>query len=76
MKLAHYPGWSAPCSRPHKDLPFATALEKGHFSGNLEVVVKVRTSIKPICEHCRVIRRGGVKYVICKRNPKHKQRQG
>jgi len=38
--------------------------------------VKVRTSVKPICEHCKVIKRRGVIRVICKRSPKHKQRQG
>jgi len=38
--------------------------------------LKVRTSVKPICEHCRVIKRRGVIRVICKRSPKHKQRQG
>jgi len=38
--------------------------------------VKVRSSVKPICEHCKVVKRQGVVRVICKRNPKHKQRQG
>jgi large subunit ribosomal protein L36 len=38
--------------------------------------VKVRTSVHPICEHCRVVKRNGVTRIICKRNPKHKQRQG
>ncbi len=38
--------------------------------------LKVRSSVKPICEHCKVIKRRGVTRVICKRNPKHKQRQG
>jgi large subunit ribosomal protein L36 len=38
--------------------------------------LKVRTSVKPICEHCKVIKRRGVIRVICKRSPKHKQRQG
>jgi large subunit ribosomal protein L36 len=38
--------------------------------------VKVRSSVKPICEHCKVIKRNGVMRIICKRNPKHKQRQG
>ena len=42
----------------------------------VEVFVKVRTSVKPICEHCKVVKRNGVTRVICKRNPKHKQRQG
>jgi large subunit ribosomal protein L36 len=40
------------------------------------VFVKVRSSVKPICEHCKVIKRQGVVRIICKRNPKHKQRQG
>jgi len=38
--------------------------------------VKVRSSVKPICEHCKVVKRQGVVRVICKRTPKHKQRQG
>jgi large subunit ribosomal protein L36 len=41
-----------------------------------EVSVKVRSSVKPICEHCKVVKRQGVVRIICKRNPKHKQRQG
>jgi len=39
-------------------------------------LVKVRSSVKPICEHCKVIKRNCVTRIICKRNPKHKQRQG
>ena len=38
--------------------------------------VKVRSSVKPICESCRVVKRRGVTRIICKRTPKHKQRQG
>ncbi|MGD2152136.1 MAG: 50S ribosomal protein L36 [Gemmatimonadales bacterium] len=38
--------------------------------------MKVRSSVRRICEHCQIIRRRGVVRVICKRNPKHKQRQG
>ncbi len=41
-----------------------------------ELFVKVRSSVKPICEHCKVIKRQGVTRIICKRNPKHKQKQG
>ena len=37
--------------------------------------MKVRASVKRICEDCKVIRRQGVDRVICK-NPRHKQRQG
>lgn len=37
--------------------------------------MKVRASVKKICDHCKIIRREGVLRVICK-NPRHKQRQG
>lgn len=37
--------------------------------------MKVRTSVKPICDKCKVIKRHGIVRIICK-NPKHKQRQG
>ncbi|MBO6194952.1 MAG: 50S ribosomal protein L36 [Bacilli bacterium] len=37
--------------------------------------MKVRTSVKKICDKCRIIKRKGVVRVICS-NPKHKQRQG
>lgn len=40
------------------------------------VNVKVRASVKPRCDSCKVIRRHGVVMVICKKEPKHKQRQG
>jgi large subunit ribosomal protein L36 len=38
--------------------------------------MKVQTSVKKRCEHCKIIRRHGIVRVICKKNPKHKQRQG
>lgn len=37
--------------------------------------VKVRSSIKKLCDNCKIVRRKGVVRIICK-NPKHKQRQG
>ena len=37
--------------------------------------MKVRPSVKPMCEKCKVIKRKGKVMVICS-NPKHKQRQG
>jgi large subunit ribosomal protein L36 len=37
--------------------------------------VKVRPSVKKMCDKCRIVRRRGVVRVICT-NPKHKQRQG
>lgn len=60
---------------------------RGGLSGkrqNLEVadgddleagILKVRASVRKMCDKCKVIRREGVVRVICK-NPKHKQRQG
>ncbi|KXX79688.1 hypothetical protein MMYC01_202543 [Madurella mycetomatis] len=44
--------------------------------------MKVRSSIKKRCEHCKVVRRKankrhpGYRYIICPANPRHKQRQG
>jgi large subunit ribosomal protein L36 len=50
--------------------------------------MKVRASVKPICEYCQVIIRRGslrrgrrlvkkpIRRVICARNKRHKQRQG
>nr|YP_010937166.1 ribosomal protein L36 [Whytockia hekouensis]WKW94108.1 ribosomal protein L36 [Whytockia hekouensis] len=37
--------------------------------------MKIRASIRKICEKCRLIRRRGRIIVICA-NPRHKQRQG
>ena len=37
--------------------------------------MKVRPSVKPICDKCKVIKREGKILVICK-DKKHKQRQG
>ena len=44
-----------------------------HYVGN--DIMKVRASVKKICDKCKVIKREGVVRVICS-NPKHKQRQG
>lgn len=38
--------------------------------------MKVRSSVKRMCDGCKVVRRRGKVYVICDRSPKHKQRQG
>ena len=37
--------------------------------------MKTRSSVKPMCDKCKVIKRKGRVAVICE-NPKHKQRQG
>ena len=39
--------------------------------------MKVRPSVKPICEKCKIIKRKGrVKVMVICENPKHKQKQG
>jgi large subunit ribosomal protein L36 len=47
----------------------------GTSYGVLDFVMKVRASVKKMCEKCKIIKRHGVVRVICT-NPKHKQRQG
>jgi large subunit ribosomal protein L36 len=37
--------------------------------------MKVRASVKKICDKCKIVHRKGVVRVICE-NSKHKQRQG
>lgn len=37
--------------------------------------MKVRSSVKKICDKCKIIRRKGIVRVICS-EVKHKQRQG
>jgi len=41
----------------------------------LGAVMKVRPSVKKMCDKCKIIKRKGIVRVICV-NPKHKQRQG
>jgi large subunit ribosomal protein L36 len=41
----------------------------------LKGIMKVRPSVRPMCEKCKIIRRNGVVLVICQ-NKRHKQRQG
>ena len=38
--------------------------------------MKTRSSVKRLCEGCKPVRRKNRVYIICDRNPKHKQRQG
>ena len=37
--------------------------------------MKVRASVKKICNKCKIIKRKGTVRVICS-NPRHKQKQG
>lgn len=39
-------------------------------------IMKVKASVKRVCNQCQVVRRKGKVRVICKADPKHKQVQG
>jgi large subunit ribosomal protein L36 len=45
------------------------------FRSGAGSAMKVRASVKVICEKCKVIKRKRVIRIVCE-NPKHKQRQG
>ncbi|MEZ5974121.1 MAG: 50S ribosomal protein L36 [Planctomycetota bacterium] len=38
--------------------------------------MKVRSSVRRMCAQCKIVRRRGVVRVICKSDPRHKQKQG
>ena len=38
--------------------------------------MKVRPSVKPMCDKCKVIKREGKVMVICSKDKSHKQTQG
>jgi len=38
--------------------------------------MKVRASVKKICRDCKIVKRKGTLFVICAKEPRHKQRQG
>jgi|GEM_PF-7780 len=54
---------------------YAKCPREGRADVSKGIAMKVRSSVKRICEHCKIVRRRGVVRVICT-NPKHKQRQG
>ena len=56
-------------------LSLAKCYNEWQTFGKEWITVKVRASVKPICEKCKIIKRKGSIRVICE-NPKHKQRQG
>ena len=56
-----------------KERPSCYNVRRSFLKGGFNM--KVRSSVKPICEKCKIIKRKGKIRVICE-NPKHKQRQG
>ena len=61
--------------KPTELLSLRGALRFGKKYSHGGFYMKVRTSVKPICDKCKVIKRNGIIRIICT-NPKHKQRQG
>ncbi|GAA5828873.1 hypothetical protein JCM5353_004008 [Sporobolomyces roseus] len=70
-----------PPSRPLS----STAIKRPELNTDVEKKVgevttkrgmKVRSSIKKYCEGCSIVKRQGTLFVLCSRDPKHKQRQG
>lgn len=49
---------------------------RGWAAGSGSVAMKVRASVKRMCNGCQIVRRKGKVRVICKSDPKHKQVQG
>ena len=54
---------------------YASLMKKANLK-TIKDNMKVKASVKKICRNCKIVRRNGVLFVICKTDPKHKQRQG
>ena len=67
----------------HLGLSFSNSSKENHFDSlfpftftSFYIRMKVRVSVKRMCQACKVIKRKGRVYIYCKENPRHKQRQG
>ncbi|KAL4070914.1 ribosomal protein L36-domain-containing protein [Scleroderma citrinum] len=58
----------------HGRLPAPTCVQSSNAV--LKRGMKVRSSVKVMCDGCSIVIRKGRVYVVCSKNPKHKQRQG
>ncbi|KAI9063107.1 hypothetical protein FKP32DRAFT_1676998 [Trametes sanguinea] len=67
-----------PASLPHSHLGHTHHAHHAQVAANavLSRGMKVRASVKTMCDGCSVVKRKGRIYIICSKNPKHKQRQG
>ncbi|OTA68658.1 50s ribosomal protein l36 [Hypoxylon sp. EC38] len=69
--------WTRPAATTINAKRAAQAISQQQIRG-----MKVHSSVKKRCEHCKVVRRKsgkrhrGYLYIICSANPRHKQRQG
>ncbi|GAA5885231.1 hypothetical protein JCM16303_005966 [Sporobolomyces ruberrimus] len=69
---------SRPLSSVSAKRPEASTVnvEKKQGTAESKRGMKVRSSIKKYCEGCSIVKRQGTLFVLCSRDPKHKQRQG
>ncbi|RVX73903.1 hypothetical protein B0A52_02793 [Exophiala mesophila] len=74
-----------PCSMTptHVGTKLAHKCSQGHISQTSDVQsavqsrgMKTRSSVKRLCDGCKPVRRKNRVFIICSKNPKHKQRQG
>lgn len=56
--------------------PTLTTWQQSSFMYNIVRTMKVRSSVKKLCDGCTTVRRRGKLFVTCSKNKKHKQRQG
>lgn len=73
MECAEEAGWI--CAQGSLLFDFVGTAPLCSVAG-MEDIMKVRPSVKPICDKCKVIKRKGKVMVICDAYPKHKQKQG
>jgi large subunit ribosomal protein L36 len=59
---------------PHRQRKAMSALRRRLFAQDRPM--KVRASVRRMCNACQIVRRKGKVRVICKSDPKHKQVQG
>ena len=63
--------------RPTTSSKFSSTSTSTHLTAVWQIRgMKTRSSVKRLCESCKPVRRKGRVFVICDKNPKHKQRQG
>ncbi len=68
------PLWLGPEAFYTRGLPVNILVSRGAVVFPRQMM-KVRASVKRICDKCKIVRRRGVVFVVCE-NPRHKQRQG
>ncbi|KAI0651897.1 ribosomal protein L36-domain-containing protein [Trametes meyenii] len=64
-----------PAALPHSHAHHAPHAHHAQVTANAVFSrgMKVRASVKTMCDGCSVVRRKGRIYIICSKNPKHKQ---